>query len=129
MVALADSVTSTLAENRRLQQEIDRLNALLEDCRLGADSPVAIMHALPEWAGFDRAQQLEIADFIAQFPVKLSPGEAAFIVSYRSNGGDRMAEIIAQLGPDRVLASMSKDARENFKAAEPDRYADYFGTR
>lgn len=126
----ARQATEAIGElNRRLtamEYEIARNRIALDECRNGRVPVLVLAKSLPEWPNLDETQRRTVIDFLERFPVTLGSGEALLVATHTSNGGDRMAELIALLGRERVLASMTAEARARMETDDPQGFADYF---
>jgi hypothetical protein len=130
-VLTLDEAREILANQRlrivALESRVAQLIGELDECRNGQFSVLGIARSLPEWPAFDNAQRIRVMSFLERFPVKLGTGEAHLIATYQSPTGDTTKELIAQLGRQRVLATLTPEARAKFLAEDPEEFEDYFG--
>lgn len=117
-----------------LRGRVESLEALLaeaqralDECRNGPFSALGSASALPEWAELDRAGRINVTAFLTQFPIQLGVGEAKLIATYVSPTFDTKADLVRMLGRDRVLRSMSVEARTKLQTDDPEEFAELFG--
>lgn len=110
-----------------LTSDLARLRLDLDECKNGIHSVLGNVRTLPEWTTLSAPEQLTVTSFLTRFPVFLTAGEARMIATYVPFDSDATADLIAQLGRERVLLSLSREERERFQRDEPFEFEAYFG--